>query len=425
MAYSITTYSGTKVATVQDATINTTSTAITLIGRDYAGYGAFLNENFVYLLENFAGNTAPAQKITGQIWYDTTINTLKVWNNGLNTWKPISSSIVQNSAPVGAISTTGDLWFNTDTNQLYAYNGGWQLIGPGSSGGTGSTSGAIVENVIDTSAQSHVVIKFYVSNTVVGIVSKDAAFTPQTSISGFTTINPGFNLVSSTAVTNSKFTGSATNALLLNGVASNKFIRNDFDDSTPFTLTVGNLKVGSSATLSQNFANNEVALSSISNGFNVNFYSTVSGVKTRTVNIDGATGQVTMDRSAKVGQNLQVLGQFTANGTTTLADVVIVKNKILPYVNNSLDVGSAVTVFANVYASRFVGSVTGNVLASTVTVPNVSISDSSITINGNAVITAAYVAAYVQTAGRNSQGVKTVSTVGPSGGSDGDIWYQV
>ena len=43
MPYSITTTSGAPVATVQDATINTTSTAITLIGRDYAGYGAFLN----------------------------------------------------------------------------------------------------------------------------------------------------------------------------------------------------------------------------------------------------------------------------------------------------------------------------------------------------------------------------------------------
>ena len=32
--------------------------------------------------------------------------------------------------------------------------------------------------------------------------------------------------------------------------------------------------------------------------------------------------------------------------------------------------------------------------------------------------------AYVQTAGYNSQGVKTVSTSDPSGGADGDIWYK-
>ena len=32
---------------------------------------------------------------------------------------------------------------------------------------------------------------------------------------------------------------------------------------------------------------------------------------------------------------------------------------------------------------------------------------------------------YVQTTGQNSQGIKTISTLAPTGGSDGDIWYQV
>jgi hypothetical protein len=35
-----------------------------------------------------------------------------------------------------------------------------------------------------------------------------------------------------------------------------------------------------------------------------------------------------------------------------------------------------------------------------------------------------YVTSYVQTAGQNSQGAKTVSTSNPTGGSDGDIWYK-
>lgn len=39
--------------------------------------------------------------------------------------------------------------------------------------------------------------------------------------------------------------------------------------------------------------------------------------------------------------------------------------------------------------------------------------------------TDSYVPTYVQTAGRNSQGVKTVSTAAPTGGSAGDIWYRV
>jgi hypothetical protein len=35
-----------------------------------------------------------------------------------------------------------------------------------------------------------------------------------------------------------------------------------------------------------------------------------------------------------------------------------------------------------------------------------------------------YVTSYVQTTGQNSQGAKTVSTGDPTGGSDGDIWYK-
>ena len=56
MAYQITTTQGAPIATVQDATINTAALSITLIGRDYAGYGAFLNENAVHMLENFAND---------------------------------------------------------------------------------------------------------------------------------------------------------------------------------------------------------------------------------------------------------------------------------------------------------------------------------------------------------------------------------
>lgn len=36
-----------------------------------------------------------------------------------------------------------------------------------------------------------------------------------------------------------------------------------------------------------------------------------------------------------------------------------------------------------------------------------------------------YVASYVQTAGRNSQGTKTISSAAPSGGVNGDVWYRV
>ena len=53
MSYTINNTSGGTIATVQDGTINTTALDITLIGKNFSGYGEYLNENYVKLLENF------------------------------------------------------------------------------------------------------------------------------------------------------------------------------------------------------------------------------------------------------------------------------------------------------------------------------------------------------------------------------------
>lgn len=427
MPYSISTYSGTSIATVQDATINTTSTALTLIGRDYAGYGAFLNENFIYLLENFAGSTAPTQKLTGQIWYDTGVNTLKVWNTGANIWKPISSSIAQNVAPSGASSSLGDLWVDTDTNQLYVYNNGWQLIGPGTVSSNGTTSGPLVEVIQDASDNNHTVLKFYIENQVIGIVSYDPAFVPKNSINGFTTIIPGLNLVNSSAVTGSQFTGDASNALALNGVTSAQFLRSDQDATTPYQLNVGNLIIGGSFSVNVSPSAGEVRATSLLNGYNFNFHANVGGVGTRILGISGTTGTLTVDKAVSIGSTLGVTGAFTASGTTTLIGLTTVQNDILPSANGTLSVGRTDRRFSNVYANTIVsGTITGNVIASSVKVGNVEISADNITVSGSNYASQTYVNSAINTPGKNSQGTKIISTSPPSGsGSNGDIWYQV
>jgi len=425
MPYSITTTSGAPVATVQDATINTTSTALTLIGRDYAGYGAFLNENFVHLLENFAANVAPSQKLTGQIWYDTSANTLKVWNTSINAWKPISSSLAQANEPDGVDSSQGDLWFDTVNNQLHAYNNGWQLIGPQITETDGTTSGSVVEVIQDSSDINHTVIKLYVRNTVVGIISSDAAFTPKTSINGFSTIKPGFNLASSTAVADAQYNGETTNATTLNGVTSAQFLRSDQPSTTAYALSVGNLVVGSALALNEITSNSEVQIQSLLPSYDLNLYTNFSGTPSRTLGISGATGGVTVDNALAVLGAFSVDGTTTLSGTITLGDVTTLQNKIIPSADGSIDIGATATRFANVHATYFNGIFNGNVLAQQITVGNVNISTTAITVNGNTMATQSYVTSYVQTAGRNSQGTRTISTSGPSGGSNGDIWYQV
>ena len=424
MAYSITTTSGSFVATVQDATINTSATPLTLIGRDYAGYGAFLNENFVHLLENFAANAAPdqAKRLTGMLWYDTSVSTLKVWNIGANIWKPVGSSISQAGAP--ATGTAGDLWFDTTNNQLYAWSEislTWILIGPPS---TLQGSGAIVTTVNDSTSNPHVVIQLKVENNIVGIISYDAAFTPQTTLSGFATIKPGFNLNSTSSI-GAQFTGDASNALYLNGVASNQFLRSDQNTSTPYSLGVGNLVIGTDLTIASQPT--EVSVRGTTNLKDITFYANIGGnTTTKSIAISGSTGSVSFDKSVSVTENLSAAGTLSVTGASTLTGAVSVQNGLLPTSDNTINLGLSNQKFQQVYASSFVGNlINGNVTATTATISGNLTVLGNIFINTNVVATQSFVTSTIATAGKNSQGNKYVSAATPSGGSNGDIWYQI
>lgn len=98
-------------------TTNSTSTSLTLTGQGVALYGEIQQENFIRLLENFASKTAPLHPTVGQIWFDTTVNKLKVYDIN-QFWYEIGNALtVSNTEPPG--SAPGRLWFNTDESILY------------------------------------------------------------------------------------------------------------------------------------------------------------------------------------------------------------------------------------------------------------------------------------------------------------------
>jgi hypothetical protein len=80
MAYNINLSKGDLLAVVEDGTADISSASVALVGKNFPGYGEYINENFVHMIENFAGTSAPANQLTGQLWYDTTNNVLKVWD---------------------------------------------------------------------------------------------------------------------------------------------------------------------------------------------------------------------------------------------------------------------------------------------------------------------------------------------------------
>jgi len=293
MAYTINLTDGAIFATIADGTINTSS-SMTLVGKNYAGYGEFLDENFIHLLENSSNTTAPGAPLTGQIWWDSGNGILNVYNGAA--WKRIGGATASATAPSGATSEQGDLWYDSTNAQLKVYTGSaWLLVGPAFTAGTGIT-GAIVDTIVDNTSDSHVVIKFYVEDSVVAIMSKDATFTPQSSISGFTTVRPGMTLATSVGGQTPLFQGTSTDAQLLDGIDSTGFLSATSNDTTSGTLGVLNdsgLTVGvdQDAKLSVSGAG-VVTLANQTSGQNMTFSVNVGGTPTTALTIYGANGTV-------------------------------------------------------------------------------------------------------------------------------------
>jgi len=169
MSYTITLTDGSIFAVIPDGTINTDS-SMTLVGKNYAGYGQFINDDIIRLLENGSNTTAPGAPLEGQLWWDQTTDTMKVYNG--TTFKVISGATASATAPSSNVA--GDLWYDSTNAQLNVYSGSaFILVGPAYTAGTGVT-GAIPATITDTNSVSHVVVELYVEDDIVGIISKDA-----------------------------------------------------------------------------------------------------------------------------------------------------------------------------------------------------------------------------------------------------------
>jgi hypothetical protein len=175
---------------LSDGAVDQSATSLTLVGKNYAGYGEFINENFVYLLENFANNNSPPNPLKGQLWWDTTNNILKVYS-GIS-WK-ISTGATSSptSSPPGDLSALGgDLWFDSTTQQLKIYSGAsWIVVGPFATPATGDT-GAFPAIMTDTLGSSHIVTQIKIVGVTYMIISKD---TFNSSLAGFSTVKAGIN----------------------------------------------------------------------------------------------------------------------------------------------------------------------------------------------------------------------------------------
>ena len=375
MSYTITLTNNTVFATIPDGTINTSANpTVTLVGKNYAGYGAFLDQNFIRMLENSSNNTAPPSPLTGQLWWNNTPNASKLSVYMGSAWKTLSALTVSSTTPsASTYSTTGDLWFDTVNQQVNIWTGSaWLLVGPQFSAGTGIT-GAFANVITDSTSLTHKVIELIVGGNVVGIMSEDTVFTPQTTIPGFANVNPGLQLANvSNGVGGASvpaYWGQGNTGVSVTGNISGNVLRisNVVNSGANATGNIGNSSVYFKGVYSQAFYGTTANVTTV----NGNLVATTANATT--VNATTVNGNLVATTANVTTVNVTTVNVTTANAVTfngnlvgTTVNATTVNGNLVGTTANATTVNAttvnATTVNATtVNSSSFVGNLTGNV----------------------------------------------------------------
>jgi len=352
MAYQINKTDGTIVATVADGQIDNLSTDITLIGKNYSGFGEALNENFIKLLENFSSTAAPTHPIRGQIWFDTSELKLKVYNG--SDFVPVSSATVSNSQPNNL--AIGDLWFDNVAGQLYFFDGTTPILLAPAYSATQGLSGLKVASILDTLNQTRVITYLYNNGILLGIFAKDS-FTPKIEIIGYSgSIQPGFNAGTLAGL---KFNVTVTNSEQLGGIVATTYIRSDTVNALNERLSVvtdQGILVGTASQMSLYVTSGDIYMSNSATDKNLTLNVRKGADQEDAVVINAATRTIELYKNyaasqVSIGGNLVITGDLTVEGTTTTINTATVtvedKNIVLANVASPSDAtanGGGITI---------------------------------------------------------------------------------
>jgi len=323
MTYTINTFDGNFLTNISPGTVDTTASSLTLLGKNYSGYGALVASNFVYLTENFAKTTAPANPLKGQLWYDKSENLLKVCSTAgdANSFKRLGVTV---AASEPASSLEGDLFFSTSEKQLKIKSGSAFLNAT-----TPGDFGAKLEFVKVTSTTDLTSTDSTDTKTVVAMVVRDPALP----------------------------TATLTASMIVATWAQETFW---FKATEPSGQGEQELvtAIHGAADTDSDLANN----SKVTRGMNIN-----------TTYTDATVNNAS--DSNKLGGQLPSYYLDYANYTNSaIAPFIRTNDNSLPDATNTYTIGSSVATFANIFSTTFTGNLTGN--ASTAT--------NSTQLNGNA-----------------------------------------
>ena len=256
MSYQIRKSDGTLLLELGDGFTDSSSSSLTFVGRNVSKFGELQNNNFLHLLEHFAALTEPSNKLSGQLWFDTSANILKLYNQ--DKWQSLAT--LAYSTDSSNASSTGNLWYDSANQQLHINTGtGFTLIGPEKVLGFGVTK-FVSTSLLDLSSGVHPVIECVLDNEVIAIISRDSfSVNSSNGLTGFPQVGRGITFKNSTAGDLQLFglSESATSASTLKNesnqsvsasslaIAGSIVQRNSLGNSAFNALTVSSITTGS------------------------------------------------------------------------------------------------------------------------------------------------------------------------------------
>jgi hypothetical protein len=469
MAYTINKTDGTAIATITDGTIDT-STSLTLFGKSYSGFGEALNEDLIKLLENSSSTSAPTAPLKGELWFDATGNSLKVYNG--SAFEPTGGASSSSTEP--ANPSAGDMWLDSVNDQVFVYTGDsrphqvnnkWELIGPEFTAGQ-TQSGWVIET-IGSSGGNKVVASMYAATTRVATLSK-VTFTPSPAVTGFASIKAGITLNSTLGAV---FEGTNTSAAFVDTtpgvantsstvIAGTNFLRADINDATTGSLTIDNdtgLILGDEGELTVSVSSSHVTLAQTAEDKNFTITTNTGGTPTNRLAIAGVSGAMAITGDVTITGNLNISGEYNSSvsNVSTYDDAFIKVNTgnaeadagLIVETGDTDDARLFYDISENYFAAgqggtysqviRLADAVSdgdatkgkvlkttgaGNVKATTMTLGAVGSAISTGDTSSTNVPTIGQIATFGNKWGGSE---KTVSTSQPTGGdgSDGDFWF--
>lgn len=300
-------------------------------------------------MENFAATSAPANPLRGQIWYDTSVGRLKVWDGE----QFRGTDTTTYSAIQPTTLAAGDLWIDATNKQLYFSDGAVSfLVGPSYTRSQTKTEYDAV-TILDSFGFEKTVGRWSVGNTTVALITNEAftAANIDSNVQFLTGWTAPFVFLqgvnTNPTYSDFKWNGTATNANnLISG--GDVYAPNSFVQVTPNLpiatyqttnqhlhinndrgLLVGDVSRASISTDTTS-TNRDIIFGGLRNDAGIRIQVTASDTARDAITIDNQNSRVGIFQSAPaynldVTGDLRVTGDLLIEGTQTSLDVTTLR----------------------------------------------------------------------------------------------------